>query len=222
MNFTESAFCESSDYESQYPTFIVYPWDSVLRRTRTTLLVGYQQLLQYIAALGPANVDDRAGGFPLAGDASVMCVPLQDGQVALIDAEDYPLVRPYAWQHNRSGYATTIHVHCGLRSTYRMHRLVMLLGADDPREPDHINHDALDNRKANLRPATRQQNACNQRLSAASTTGIKGVHRYGKKWRGLVALNRRQYARIFDTAAEAEAWVIEKRKELHGEFACHG
>lgn len=42
-------------------------------------------------------------------------------------------------------------------------------------EVDHRNGDGLDNRRDNLRRATHAQNLANQQLSAANTSGYKGV-----------------------------------------------
>lgn len=54
-----------------------------------------------------------------------------------------------------------------------MHHL--LLGAADGQLVDHINDDPLDNRRANLRIVTPQQNVQNKRPSSCSLTGINGV-----------------------------------------------
>jgi hypothetical protein len=55
-----------------------------------------------------------------------------------------------------------------------MHRIIA--AADDDTCIDHINGDGLDNRRANLRPATRAQNAANRRPRAGGSSRFKGVH----------------------------------------------
>lgn len=168
-------------------------------------------------------VRDRAGAFAHPTDLGVMCVPLQAGQVALIDAEDLPLVRPYSWfVVLPSGYAQTEHVYAGRTYSFKLHRLVLMLGTGSEMYVDHINHDPLDNRKSNLRLCTPLQNSFNQRRYSSNTSGIKGVCQRGGKWQAYVNKAGQRYQQLFDTKGQAEAWVRTKREELHGEFACHG
>src|SRR4051794_22128886 len=101
-----------------------------------------------------------------------MDVVLTGGFVALIDDQDAHLVSPLKWRvlHGRNtSYAIS-------RSAERfvyMHRLI--LGAKRGEAVDHRNHDGLDNRRANLRIASPSENAANQVLRKANTSGFKGV-----------------------------------------------
>jgi hypothetical protein len=81
---------------------------------------------------------------------------------------------------------------------------------------DHKNHDTLDNRRGNLRPATRSQNLANQRRK-----GTKGVFHtpYGR-WLAKIGFNGKKiYLGTFSTKAEAQAAYANKAVELFGEFA---
>ena len=92
-------------------------------------------------------------------------IPLRnrEGQtiaVALVDDEDRERVEHYRWHRTHWGYVT--------RSTPRpecrliwLHREVMGLSPGDGLEVDHRDGNKLDNRRSNLRVATRQQNAQN-------------------------------------------------------------
>jgi hypothetical protein len=89
---------------------------------------------------------------------------LTRGKVAIVDDEDYALVNRMKWQAAPS--RDTFYAMCGipgLRGQQRllMHRLIM----DPPKgmEIDHINGNGLDNRRANMRIVTRQQNLQNRR-----------------------------------------------------------
>lgn len=88
-------------------------------------------------------------------------IPLGKGLVAQVDSEDYADLVKYHWYARRSKsgwYAVrkaTIH---GIRRTIFMHR--QLAGADANHQVHHINHNRLDNRRANLQIVTRQEHSC--------------------------------------------------------------
>jgi hypothetical protein len=81
----------------------------------------------------------------------------------LIDAEDWPRISGFKWSVSSDG-GTRMYVSTrfGKKKTY-LHRLI--LEAPNGRRVDHRNGDSLDNRKANLRLATHQQNMFNRRKS---------------------------------------------------------
>lgn len=59
---------------------------------------------------------------------------------------------------------------------------------------DHINRNELDNRKENLRPATKSQNAQNNSISANNTSGFTGVHwvKHLNKWCSRININKKR------------------------------
>lgn len=85
------------------------------------------------------------------------------GQYAIIDDEDYLEVSKYRWHLQSRGYAAVTRKSGGVTRLILMHRLI----ANTPPHlhTDHINHNKLDNRKANLRVCDRfvnQQNRLDQ------------------------------------------------------------
>lgn len=71
---------------------------------------------------------------------------------------------------------------------------------------DHINRDSLDNRRCNLRIATRSQNRINSKINKNNTSGCKGVIFYNKTntWNARISLNnRRIFLGYFKTKEEA-------------------
>lgn len=90
-------------------------------------------------------------------------------------------------------------------------------------EVDHINHNGLDNRKANLRPATHRQNQCNRRNNSKNTSSIyRGVsfHKKTKRWTARIKTNGyTKYLGLFkDQAAAARTYDLVAKK-YHGQFA---
>jgi hypothetical protein len=99
-------------------------------------------------------------------------IPLTKGRIALVDDEDYDFLTRWKWQFNADGYAVhSTHV-AGKAIKIPMHRMIM--NAQKGEIIDHINGSRLDNQRANLRRATRAQNAQNS-IQVRNWTGYKGV-----------------------------------------------
>ena len=100
-----------------------------------------------------------------------------------------------------------------------MHRAVIKV-ADDM-YVDHINHNGLDNRKANLRPATAAQNAWNAD-KPKGRSGYKGVSfnkRLGLWLVTITCCGERQYLGCYRDKHQAAKAYDEAAKKYHGEFA---
>jgi hypothetical protein len=108
----------------------------------------------------------------------------------------------------------------GKQHNIRMSREILGCGPNE--EADHRNHDTLDNRRENLRKATRNENVRNRRLRKDSTSGYIGVswQTLVKQWVARISYDGvetiigyypcpKEAARAYNCAA----------KSLHGEFA---
>ena len=153
-------------------------------------------------------------------------IPLTQGQVALVDNEDFERINAHKWramwdQNTRSYYAArTERGADGKRHTVRMHREI--IRAKKGQYVDHENHDGCDNRRDNLRVCTNQKNGANRRMQNNNTSGFKGVswHKRDKKWCASVGGRRnRIHIGQFSTAIEAARAYDTKAIRLNGEFA---
>lgn len=147
-------------------------------------------------------------------------IELSSGQTALVDDEDFELLSKHRWYLTKKGYAYRSHRANGQPRTMRMHR--QILGAPPDKQVDHINGNRLDNRKANLRLVTSQQNRMNSKKRANSRSGLKGViwDATHSRWLAAVTLNGNRYnLGVFPTPEAAHEAYKAKAKELFGEFA---
>lgn len=163
----------------------------------------------------PSELHERPGhlSVPLFGRGGVV-----RGH-ALVDVDDLPLVNATKWFMHSGGYAYGWTARPD-RKCLLMHRVITR--ADDGVEVDHVNRDRLDNRRSNLRLATRAQNAQNLGADRSNNvSGARGVARTskGKPWRAVVKMGGRQsYLGSFDTVEAADAVVSRYRSE-HMEYA---
>ena len=151
-------------------------------------------------------------------------VPLRakDGTVralTLIDAEDWPMVGQHTWRlcEGRGGKTRYAARKEGGR-TIQLHRVV----ADTPAglETDHRNGNGLDNRRSNLRSATRAQNQQNRQRSEGRSA-LRGVswHAQAGCWRATAVVQGKQHhLGLFDSEDEAGAAAATFRRE-HMPFA---
>lgn len=136
-------------------------------------------------------------------------IPLTHGKVAVVDDDDFAWLCKFTWKaHFSRGrwYARTSIA----GKTILMHRMILIHQAI---HTDHADGDGLNNRKKNLRPATRAQNGQNRKLQSHSSQ-YKGVSFVAKrnrfsaniringrlKWLGYYE-DEREAAEAYDRAA---------------------
>lgn len=150
-------------------------------------------------------------------------IPLASGHVALVDAADAELVLSCGsrWRasRDRSGQIYVKRHAPKPGGGYRSECLHTFLTGWPL--VDHVNGNPLDNRRANLRPATSAQNAQNRRVRRDSKAGLKGVRQYRPgKWLARIQVHgERVHLGVYGSPAEAARAYDAAAREHFGEFA---
>jgi hypothetical protein len=157
-------------------------------------------------------------------EQSYRTIPLTQGQFAIVDKQDYDAISVFKWCAH---WVPSSKCYRAMRRSaddviVYMHRQILGLEKGDPRIVDYINLDQLDNRKHNLRFATKASNAWNCGKRPQNTSGYKGVSwdKSRSQWVAQVKANNIQYSiGRFSTPEAAYFAYCEAVKGLHGEFA---
>lgn len=103
----------------------------------------------------------------------------------LVDTEDVYLLTRYTWHIKKTGHVRT---RINGKNTY-LHSLILNARS----LIDHINRNPLDNRRINLRLATKSTNAMNTDIREDNTSGYKGIS-WSKsrfKWEVYITANKK-------------------------------
>lgn len=146
--------------------------------------------------------------------AEVGVIWTRRGEPVLVDVEDLDFLSQWTWHIDARGY-----VQAGIngRKT-RMHRLL----CPGIVELDHQSGDKADNRRSNLRAATRSQNMANRDKFPACTSKYKGVswHKRSKKWQARISYaSQTRFLGYFRTEHEAAAAYNQQANLLFQQFA---
>jgi hypothetical protein len=130
----------------------------------------------------------------------------------------------WKWRVSSEGYAKRDVVHNGRRYSTYMHRdVVRRTGKSAKPQVDHRSQNRLDNRRRNLRPATKQENMANRGPQRNNTSGYKGVYwdKTRLLWLAAIKVNRRMRFLGRWPTKEAAARAYNKAAKTHfGKYAC--
>jgi len=154
-------------------------------------------------------------------------IKLTKGQFAIVYEGDFLGLNQFKWYADYRPKEDTWYAarrtsrKLGKSKMVYMHREIMGLACLG-KEVDHEDRDGLNNRRSNLRIATRSQNGMNRKINKNNTSGYKGVywHKQHQKWCAQIKINNKKiHLGYFDNKIDAVKARDEAAKKYHGEFA---
>lgn len=130
------------------------------------------------------------------------------GLAAQVDDEDYEYLSQFTWNLDINGYPRRSY-RVGIRSDNKVKCIQMQkevafrAGLTGTPFIDHIDRDKLNNKRSNLRDATRSINGFN-RITNIGISGYRGVKPMGKRWQARIGgAKQRITIGTFDTPEQA-------------------
>jgi len=153
-------------------------------------------------------------------------IELTQCEVALVDDADHEWLSQHKWYVNNTGtylYAARTIWDPATKKKRRLYMHRAILDAPAHLQADHINHNGLDNRRANLRLCTMAQNQANSRKRRRHTSSrFKGVswHKATRNWRAAIKIGQHHKTLgYFEDEVEAARAYDVRAQEAFGEFA---
>jgi hypothetical protein len=149
----------------------------------------------------------------------VKTIELTTGEYAIVDDDDYPLLKKLSWHHLKSGkhliYAATGN------PARLMHR--MIIAVPDGLYTDHLDGNGLNNQKSNLRIVSHRENMQNVHIKKSSIYPGVTWDKYNEKWRAKIKINGKHLCLgRYDLEIDAFNAYCKKLKEvgelLHEKF----
>lgn len=134
------------------------------------------------------------------------------------DLEDFDKIKEYCWLESDQGYIVAHNIYGKSPQNVRMHRLV----TDNKFQiVDHINLKRYDNRKYNLRTATKQTNNINRAANSNNKLGTKGIYwlNHNNCYQAKIQKGNKIYSKKSTDIDFLIKWRKEKELELYGEYA---
>lgn len=148
-------------------------------------------------------------------------IQLVGGGVTKVSPEDFHRLNKHRWHMRKDdGYASRTEYEYGKFKTIRLHQEILTV--PDGFVTDHINRNRLDNRRCNLRKATRSQNTANSKIPSTNSSGYKGVYyrKEQRRWRASIRVNQKLISLgQFGSPEDAAKAYNDAAVNYFGEFA---
>jgi len=157
-------------------------------------------------------------------------IPLTQGQVALVDDEDFERVNQYKWHTSSNSTNQTLYAArniCKKLGVWRLqylHRFI--LNTPNGLQVDHKDHNGLNNTKANIRNVTRTENNRNglkcRKITSSKYRGV-GWHKKCNNWRAYIGIaGKHIHLGHYETELEAALAYDEKAHEVDSQhYLCN-
>lgn len=144
-----------------------------------------------------------------------------DEAIVKIDAEDLPRVKAFDWYLGSKGYVKAILGFGNERWDISLHQLIMSFPEGEM--IDHKNRNPLDNRKENLRIASKALNRANSKKNRGAKAKFRGVYPRKDcpgKFRAAITIGRKviNLGTFTSEVSAAKAYDLEALKAF-GEYA---
>ena len=150
----------------------------------------------------------------------VRSIALLNGGTTIVDDADYPRVCHLPWRRSSKGYVMYSFTEDGKRREVYLHRY--LAQPWHGQVVDHLDHDPMNNTRANLRRCSVTENLRHRRRFRNNASGFKSVTAWRSKWLARIYLNDRalKLGTYDDAQSAALAYDFAARQLFH-QFAVY-
>ncbi len=135
---------------------------------------------------------------------------------AIVDLDMIPVLERFTWSA-KSDYRSVYAVSTDIDSVqFKMHRFVLGLPNKSGGTIDHINHNAVDNRRCNLRVVTNSENQFNRKEHNKYKSRFYGVSWWTGKWGAYLKVDGKAHKKYFEDEIEAAKYYDELVRQHKG------
>lgn len=200
-------------------------WNCICECGKTVSVMGISLTQEHTKSCGCYNKDRISQRSKKYNDYDLESKEYGVGRTSqgiefIFDKNDFDKIKEYCWSVDSKGYLQAKIPRQSKMITF--HRLIL----DFPNcDVDHVNRNRLDNRRSNLRLATKSQNRYNTSMKKSNNSGVIGikkiVHNSGKTvFIASLAKDKKEVLnKTFENFEDAVIARLQAEKEYFGEFA---